>query len=124
MPGGHKAQPITDAKELAIWESIAANQGRFFTTSGRGKRPGNIFTYTIRGAEMFVDRRAKSITRSTILIAYRKAREIEAHGGTVTGPKTIGVHGDSYIFAVFKALGVIRNSTESKNSFLTEEENA
>ena len=94
-----------------------ANQGRSFTTSGRGKRPSTPFAYTIRGAEMFVYRRSKSITRSTILIAYRKVQEIEKRGGSITGPKTIGVHGDSYIFAVFKARGVIRNSTESKNSF-------
>ena len=30
-------------------------------------------------------------------------------GKEITGPKMIGVHGDSYIFAVFKGLGVIVN---------------
>lgn len=31
--------------------------------------------------------------------------------GEVKGPKAIGVHGDSYIYAVFKAIGVINGST-------------
>lgn len=124
MPGGHKAQPLTDPEELKLWKSILANQGRSFSTSGRGKRPGNLFSYTIRGAEMFVDRRAKSITRSTILIAYRKVLEIEARGGSITGPKTIGVHGDSYIYAIFKALGVIRDDSILKDDLQTEEKNA
>lgn len=56
------------------------------------------------GAEMFVSTRAKSITRSTILYAFRKVKEMER----VPGPKAIGVHGDSYIYAIFKALGVIK----------------
>lgn len=113
MPGGHKAAPITEPEEALLWEIILNNQGTGFTTSGREKRPGNPFTYTIRGAEMFVDRRAKSITRATILFAYRKVQEIEADGGTVSGPKSIGVHGDSYIFAIFKELGIIKNSHET-----------
>lgn len=45
----------------------------------------------------------KSITRSTILLAYRKCKEMTI----VPGTKAIGVHGDSYLFAIFKVLGVI-----------------
>ena len=52
---------------------------------------------------MFISTRSKSITRSTILYAYRKVRKMD----TVPGPKAIGAHGDSYIYAVFKAIGVI-----------------
>ena len=59
----------------------------------RGSRPGKTFTYSIRGAEMFVSSRSKSITRSTILYAYRKVK-----GKEISGPKAIGVHGDSYIY--------------------------
>lgn len=51
---------------------------------------------------MFVSSRSKSITRATILYAYRKVK-----GEDFSGPKAIGVHGDSYIYAVFKAIGVI-----------------
>ena len=70
--------------------------------SDNSKIPGIPFTYTIKGAEMFVSSRAKSITRSTILYAYHKVK-----GKEINGPKAIGVHGDSYIYAVFKEIGVI-----------------
>lgn len=102
MPGGQHAAPITDPEELELWNSVLANQNQPFTTSGRGSRPGIPFTYSIRGAEMFVSSRSKSITRATILYAYRKVK-----GKEISGPKAIGVHGDSYIYAVFKAIGVI-----------------
>ena len=92
MPGGQHAAPITDPEELELWNSVLANQNQPFTTSGRGSRPGIPFTYSIRGAEMFVSSRSKSITRATILYAYRKVK-----GKEISGPKAIGVHGDSYI---------------------------
>lgn len=111
-PTGQHAPELTDSDEIKLWQSILSNQGKQFTTSGRGTKPGIQFTYTIStnsdgtpGAEMFVSTRSKSITRSTIMLAYRKCREMEI----VPGPKSIGVHGDSYIYAVFKALGVIKD---------------
>lgn len=103
MPGGQHAAPLSSPEEAELWKSITSHAGETFTTSGRGKRPGIQFTYSIRGAEMFVSTRSKSITRATILFAYRKVKNLD----DVPGPKSIGVHGDSYIFAVFKALGVI-----------------
>ena len=54
---------------------------------------------------MIVSTRSKSITRATILYAYNKVKKMN---GFVPGPKSIGVHGDSYIYAVFKGIGVIK----------------
>ncbi len=107
MPGGQKAPELTDPAEIELWEKICAHQDESFTTSGRGRRLGTHFSYKIHGAEMFVSSRAKSITRSTILYAFHKVREMEEQGIMVSGPKSIGVHGDSSIFAVFKEIGVI-----------------
>ena len=56
---------------------------------------------------MFVSNRSKSITRSTILYAYRKVKVMK----DIPGPKAIGVHGDRYIYAVFKMLGIIGASS-------------
>ena len=103
MPGGQHAAPLTASDEIKLWNAILNHQNETFTTSGRGTRPGKVFTYEIRGAEMFVSTRTKSITRATILYAYRKVKEMDC----VPGPKAIGVHGDSYIYAVFKTIGVI-----------------
>lgn len=103
MPGGQHAPELTSPDEIKLWEMLCKHSGETFTTSGRGNRAGVEFRYEIKGAEMFVTNRSKSITRATILLAYRKVKTMDQ----VPGPKAIGVHGDSYIFAVFKALGVI-----------------
>lgn len=56
---------------------------------------------------MFVDRKEKSITRSSVEMAYLKALEMD---GVVTGPKKLGVFGASYLYPVFVRLGVIKSS--------------
>lgn len=106
----HYAEELNDPSEIELWNAILAHQGEIFTTSGRGTRPGVTFTYTIRGAEMFVDRKEKSITRATILHAYHRAVEL----GTVTGPKQLNVFGASYLLPIFKKLGVCKRSTYSQ----------
>lgn len=98
----HYASQLTDPNEIAVWESILQYQNIVFTTSGRGSAQGLPFTYVIKGAEMFVDRRKKSITRATIMKAYHRAVEI----GEVTGPKQLNVFGASYLFPIFKKIGV------------------
>ncbi len=50
-------------------------------------------------------RKEKSITRSTVVLAYEKAVEL---GGAVKGPKTLGCFGASYLYPVFVRLGVIQ----------------
>ena len=42
------------------------------------------FTYKIKGGEMFVNRKSKSITQATVFMAYHKAMEL---GDAVAGPK-------------------------------------
>lgn len=98
----HYAEELTDPAKIELWEAILLHQGEAFTTSGRGARSGVTFTYTIRGAEMFVDRKEKSITRATVLRAYHRAIEL----GVVTGPKKLNVFGASYLLPIFKRIGV------------------
>ena len=74
----------------ALWEI-------FYTAKGLE------YSYTIRGNEMFVSRKEKSVTRASILVAYKKAQEL----GCVTGPKQLGVFGASYLYPVFLRLGII-----------------
>lgn len=95
-PCGQYAKPLVDLEEIELWKKILENQNKTFVTSGRGSHPGIQFTYTIStntdgspGAEIFVSTRSKSITRSTIMLAYRKVRNM----ASVPGPKAIGVHG-------------------------------
>ena len=67
MPGGQHAPELTSPVEIKLWEMLCKHSGEFFTTSGRGNRAGVEFKYEIKGAEMFVTNRSKSITRATTM---------------------------------------------------------
>ena len=95
---------LPDAEEK-LWEALIEFQGYPFRTTGRGGRTGLKFTYKIHGGEMIVDRQAKSITRSSIILAFQRAKEMDV----VKGPKALGgVFGASYLYPVFLRLGVCR----------------
>lgn len=81
-----------------FWEVLAEHQNEIFYTAK--KLP---FTYTIRGGEMFIDRRSKSLTRSTFEKALKK---LEEHPKEITGPKSLNVFGAPYIWALFCAFRV------------------
>ncbi len=83
----------------SLWDAIVAHEGKVFHTE-----KGLIFRYRVKGREIFVDRKEKSITESSVRISYEKALEM---GGVVKGPKKLGVFGASYIYPIFIALGVI-----------------
>ena len=71
----------------AIWLLLQQHQGETFHTA-----KGLPFTYTIRGGELFVNRRRKSITVSTVRRALEKITLLEAAGEVITGPKKIGCY--------------------------------
>ena len=48
-----------------LWDEIRAHEGKQFLT-----KKGLPFTYTIKGGELFTDRRERSITRSTFEKAF------------------------------------------------------
>lgn len=106
---------------LFLWQAICLFEGYQFSTSGRGKKPGVKFKYSVSrsdgaagrkyggtsvegfGNEMWIEGKEKSISRSTVDLAYKNARR-----GLITGPKKLGVPGaDSYLFPLFVRFGVI-----------------
>lgn len=56
---------------------------------------------------MFISTKEKSITKSSVVMAYQKALLIQSTEGCVTGPKKIGTFGASYLFPIFLRLGFI-----------------
>ena len=58
-----------------LWNAIVAFQGYPFKTS-----KGLSFTYKVKGGELFFTRKEKSITRSTVDIAFQKALELGREG--------------------------------------------
>lgn len=91
-------EKLAKTKELEdLWAAIVLFEGYPFYTA-RGLR----FKYRVVGGEIFVDRKEKSITKSSVRLAYQKALE-----GGITGPKKLGVFGASYLYPIFVRLGVI-----------------
>ena len=82
-----------------LWEEIVRNQGKIFHTV-----KGLEFRYQVIGGELFVDRRSKSITRATVEKAWDK---LQAAPEAVTGPKSLGVFGAPYVWAIFKELKIV-----------------
>lgn len=119
---GHIGLP--DEMEF-LWKAIIAFENYLFKTSGRGSREGVKFTYTVSrsggnsgrhysgesvegyGNELWItvngEKREKSISRSTVELGYKKAREM----GVVKGPKALGLPGaGSYLWPVLIRFGV------------------
>lgn len=121
-------------QSVYLWKAVVAFQGFPFTTSGRGNRPGTKFTYDVSeaggaggkhyageqvdgyGNEMWIItlpnkvRKEKSISRSTIDLALKNAREKE-----ISGPKALGIPGaGSYLYPLFVRFGVIENDSSAE----------
>lgn len=96
-----RLQACSEAEET-LWEQIESLQRKNFRTA-----KGLEYTFEIRGKEMFVSRKDKSITRATVSTAYRNALALD---GNVTGPKQLRVFGASYIYPIFICLGVIKEN--------------
>lgn len=111
--------------EVWLWKAIIAFEGYPFRTSGRGSREGTTFKYEVSrepgksgrhyrgqsvdgfGNELWIIvdgvKREKSISRSTVELGYKKAREL----GIVRGPKALGLPGaGSYLWPLLIRLGV------------------
>lgn len=102
---------VYDGNQIAeIWAAMVALEGHVFTTA-----KGLEFRYTVKrhngsaGNEIFVDRKTKSITKSSVEIALKKIYEL-GEGRfpvIVSGPKKLGVFGASYLYPIFIELGII-----------------
>lgn len=92
-----------DAPDDFLWETLTRFQGYPFYTAKELE-----FFYMIKGNEMFVTRKDKSITRASVMMAFHKVLELDR---VVTGPKKLGTFGASYLYPVFCCLGVIRQTS-------------
>ena len=111
-----------------LWRCICLFENYPFQTSGRGKEHKNAtkFRYTVTrstgaggrhyvgvdvpgyGNEIWIEGKEKSISRSTVDLAYRNGRAEQESCGFVSGPRKLGVPGSrSYLYAMFLRFGVI-----------------
>ena len=93
----------TDQKKAQdlLWDELVLWQNQTFRTV-----KGLEYTYQIRGNEMFVSRKTKSITKASVNLALEKIIEFE---GAVAGPKKLECFGASYLYPIFIEMGLIES---------------
>lgn len=94
-----------DGAEQTLWDAIVLYEGYPFRTVKDLE-----FQYRVSGGEIFIDRKqkSKSITKSTVLMAYANARRLMEEVGFVKGPKKLETFGASYLYPMFLHFGIIR----------------
>jgi len=118
---------LLDVSEY-LWRCICVFENYPFQTYGRGKDHSGAtkFRYTVTrstgaggrhyagadvpgyGNEIWIEGKEKSISRSTVDLAYRNGRAEQERYGFVSGPRKLGVPGSrSYLYAMFLRFGVI-----------------
>ena len=111
-----------------LWKCICLFENYPFQTIGRGKDHSGAtkFRYTVTrstssvgrhyagvdvpgyGNEIWIEGKEKSISRSTVDLAYRNGRAEQESCGFVSGPRKLRVPGSrSYLYAMFLRFGVI-----------------
>lgn len=90
--------------ECRMWELIRMMQGKNFMTA-----KGLEYCYGVKGNEIFVSRKNKSITRSTVKLSLKSLIALRQRGCEVTGPKMLGTFGASYLYPVFDYMGLLHD---------------
>ncbi len=91
-----------EALEDALWDALMRLEGKNFETAKHLD-----YSYAMKGYEMFVSRKDKSITRSTVNVSLWNAMHLQKAGLPVNGPKKLKTFGASYLYPIFVELGVI-----------------
>lgn len=84
-----------------LWRVVELYAGEPFFTSKQLP-----FTYTVKGRELFCDRKEKSITEATVTRAYEKILAAQAAGDPIRGPKRLCMFGAPYIWGILKGTGL------------------
>ena len=95
--------------KIDLWIAVSSLQGRTYTTS-----KGLPFTITVKGNELFVSRKEKSITRATVDMACQQVLKLQEAGEVIDGPKKLGTFGASYLYPIFERIGIIKTEREDK----------
>jgi len=108
----------------SLWTCVRLWQGEEFRTAGRGKMHSGstAFTYELKkssrtgeetGELIISGRNGKTVTRSSVELAFTNALKEMSECGYVKGPKKLGqIFGGSYLYAMFIAWGVISSSPD------------
>ena len=109
---------VESPEDESLWAQIVSLEGHSFRTT-RGLE----YTYRIKRSkddsllgEILFERKEKSVTRATLLLAYQNAIAVQQSEGCVNGPKKLGVFGASYLYPIFLHLGICSRRPEVDNN--------
>ena len=88
--------------ECKVWDALVKLQHCPYKTV-----KGLEYTYEIKGNEIFFDRKSKSVTRASVNKALETVIQLRNENIKITGPKKLGCFGASYLYPVFKKIGVL-----------------
>lgn len=84
-----------------LWSCVELFKGYTFHTA-----TGLKYTYTVRGGELFISRKEKSVTKASVDKAYKKV--VKEGFRVFNRPKDLGdLFGISYIYPLFYRFGLI-----------------
>lgn len=89
-----------------LWDAITAFAEYPFQTYSKGLK----FKYEVKGNEIFVDRKKKSITRATVVLAYQNMRQAEE----IKRAKELGTFGATYLYPIFIRLEVLTQNKQKE----------
>lgn len=89
--------------EKQLWKVLLLLEDETFQTA-----KGLEFFYKIKGNEIFISRKEKSVTRASVDMALRKTIELQKDGVKIKGPKMLKSFGASYLYPVFIKIGIIK----------------
>ncbi len=105
-----------------LWNCIVLFQNYTFRTSGRNGSGAVKFEYVIKEShrtgkltdELVFNRKenSKTITKSTIKMAFINALKEQNSEGYVKGPKKLKVFGASYLYSMFLRFGIITSEVK------------
>lgn len=89
-----------------LWDAIIAFAEYPFRTYSKGLK----FKYEVKGNEIFADRKKKSITRATVVLAYQNMRQAEE----IKRAKELGIFGAMYLYPIFIRLEVLTQNKQKE----------
>ncbi len=96
-----------------LWDTLCLYENYPFHTAKKLQ-----YSYTVKGYEIFVSRKDKSITRASVELALKEALELQRRGERVSGPKKLKIFGASYNNPVLFKIGVVSESASDHSSNL------
>ena len=90
-----------------LWDTLLVFADYPFKTT-KGLR----YYYSVKGNELFISRKEKSVTRASVNMAFETAVRLQEEGAEITGPKMLGCFGASYLYPIFIRIGVISDGKE------------